>query len=500
MQAEGSPLALLVRAAARAPAAEALVCGAVRLDYGHYLAAVTAFAAQLGAGGAGGRAVALLLRNGIELPIAIFAAQAAGASACALNPDYTVRELGAMLAIARPAVAVTHGDLVETLRVALGTDFDGTIIALPPDAGAWVRTLSDGHVSATVPLPDPASVAVIQFTGGTTGRAKGVALSHAAVAANVAQREAVLPTVWGDERIICMMPLFHSFAAAMGLHLAANCAGALHVLPRYRPDWVLDTIEREAITRLPAGPTVFTGLLGFDGLRRDRLTSLRCAWSGSAPLSAETLRRWEAATGVPIYEGYGQSEAGPILTYHGPGMVQKQGSVGPALPDTRIEIVDVETGMRVLPAGAAGEIRARGPQLMDGYLGDAAATADALRDGWLMTGDIGRLDTAGYLFIEDRKKDMAIVGGYNVYPREVDEVMMACPGVAEAAAVGVPDAYRGELLWAFYTGEPVDLAAWVAPRLVKYKHPAQFVRLETLPKTPVGKIDKAALKRLAKAG
>jgi long-chain acyl-CoA synthetase len=348
-------------------------------------------------------------------------------------------------------------------------------------------------------LPDPASTAVIQFTGGTTGRAKGVVLSHGAIAANIAQREAVLPTNWGDERIICMMPLFHSFAAAMGLHLAVNAAGCLHILPRYRPDWVIDTIVQERITRLPAGPTVFNSLLAFDGLRRDRVVSLRSAWSGSAPLSAETLRRWEAATGVPLYEGYGQSEAGPILTYHGPGMVLKQGSVGPALADTQIEIVDVETGTRTMPVGDSGEIRARGPQLMTGYLDDAPATAAALRDGWLMTGDIGRLDADGYLFIEDRKKDMAIIGGYNVYPREVDEVMMTCPGVAEAAAVGVPDAYRGELLWAFYAGEHVDLAGWLATRLVKYKHPARIIRLDMLPKTAVGKIDKQALKRLATA-
>lgn len=500
MPADASPLALLARAATRAPTALALACGDLRIDYATYQAAVTAFALQLAAAGAGGRPVALLLRNGIELPIAIFAAQAAGGSACALNPDYTPRELGEILAIARPAVAVTHAELAPMLRSALGDDFAGTIVALPPDAAAWVVTLTRGPALTPLPLPGPDSIAVIQFTGGTTGRPKGVMLSHRAVATNVAQREAVLPTHQGDERIICMMPLFHSFATAMGLHLAANAAGSLHILPRYRPDWVIETIEREGITRLPVGPTVFNSLLAFDGLKRERLASLRCAWSGSAPLSAETLRRWEAATGVPIYEGYGQSEAGPILTYHGPGMALKQGSVGPALPDTAIEIVDVDTGTRVLPPGEAGEIRARGPQLMNGYLGDAEATAVALRDGWLHTGDIGRLDADGYLFIEDRKKDMAIVGGYNVYPREIDEVMMTCPGVVDAAAVGVPDAYRGELLWAFYTGEAVDLAAWLAPRLVKYKQPVRIVRLDALPRTAVGKIDKQALKRLAAAG
>ncbi len=499
-----SPLALLARAAEPAPDAMALAAGPVRLNYRCYAAAVASLAGQLVAAGARGRAVVVLLRNGVELPIGIFGAQAAGGQACALNPDYTERELAEMLAVAKPAVAITHADLAERLRAALGPEFNGTLLVLPDDVAAWVASLQ-GPAPA-LPAPDPDSIATLQFTGGTTGVPKAVMLSHRAIAANVAQREAVLPTLWQDERVICMMPLFHSFAAAMGLHVAANCAGSLHVLQRYRPDWVVETIAAERITRLPAGPTVFNSLLAYDGLAGADLSSLRSAWSGSAPLSAETLRRWQAWTGVPVYEGYGQSEAGPILTYHGPGtlekpMVQKLGSVGPAVPGTQVQIVDVETGVRVLGPGETGEVRARGPQIMAGYLDDAAATGEALRDGWLHTGDIGRLDDDGWLFIEDRKKDMAIIGGYNVYPREVDEVLMACPGVAEAAAVGVPDAYRGELLWAFYSADKeLPLADWVAGRLVKYKHPARFVRLDALPKTAVGKIDKQALKALAVAG
>ncbi|WP_188945875.1 AMP-binding protein, partial [Polymorphobacter multimanifer] len=375
---------------AQAPEALALAAGAVRLNYRCYAAAVASLAAQLVAAGARGRAVVLLLRNGVELPIGIFGAQAAGGQACALNPDYTERELAEMLAVARTAVAITHVDLAERLRAALGAEFHGTLLVLPDDAAAWVASLQG--VAPALPAPDPDSIATLQFTGGTAGVPKAVMLSHRAIAANVAQREAVLPTLWQDERVICMMPLFHSFAAAMGLHLAANCAGSLHILPRYRPDWVVETIAAERITRLPAGPTVFNSLLAYDGLAGADLASLRSAWSGSAPLSAETLRRWQAQTGVPVLEGYGQSEAGPILTYHGPGMVQKLGSVGPAVPGTEVQIVDVETGVRVLGPGDLGEVRVRGPQIMAGYLDDAAATAEALRDGWLHTGDIGRLD------------------------------------------------------------------------------------------------------------
>jgi long-chain acyl-CoA synthetase len=465
---------ILARAVAERPDAEALVCGKRTLRYGEYGHAVAAFAAEL----AGAGTVVILLRNGIEICVAIQAAQAAGAAAAALNPDYSARELAPMLGDADPGVIVTHADLIDklagqTARIVVADDLLDRLLDAPPCA---------------LPQPEPDSVAVVQFTGGTTGRPKGAMLTHRAVAANVAQRECALPTDFGDERVLCMMPLFHSFAAAMCLNLAAYAAGTLVILPRYRPDWVIEAVREHRITRLPAGPTVFNSLLAYDGFDAAAFASLRCAYSGSAPLPQETLARWEAATGVPVYEGFGQSEAGPVLTYHGPGMALKQGSVGPALPGTELRI------------GTNGEILARGPQIMTGYLKQPGATAAALADGWLHTGDVGRIDVDGYVFIEDRLKDMAIVGGYNVYPREIDEVLMGCAGVVEAGAVGVPDAYRGEIVWAFFAGAAAaeTVAAHCAANLVKYKRPATIRRLDHLPKTGVGKIDKVALRELAR--
>ena len=508
-----TPHGILARAVAAQPDAVALVAGDRRLNYADYARAVTGLAARLNCRG---RPVAILLRNGIEICIAGFAVQAAGGIAAALNPDYTARELGQMLADAAPAVLITHDDLVGRVREA---GYGGHVLTCHSGGGRnpaafkaptaeYVTQLGSGPRrndsesidlaslvaagSTTLPTPDPDSLAVLQFTGGSTGRAKGVLLTHRAVAANVAQRERVLPTDWGDERIVCIMPLFHSFAAAMCLHLAANAAGTLHILTRYRPDWLVDCIAAERITRLPAGPTVFAGLLGYDGLARGPLASLRCAYSGSAPLPAATLNRWEAATGVPIYEGYGQSEAGPVLTYQGPATGRRPGTVGPPLPDTEIDIAGGDTG----------EIRARGPQIMTGYLNDPAATAAALRDGWLHTGDIGRFDEAGHLVIVDRTKDMAIVGGYNVYPREIDEVLVAAPGVVEAAVVAVPDAYRGEAIRAFVAGPAIDLEAvraHCAANLVRYKQPAVIEIVEALPRTAVGKVDKPALRAMAVA-
>jgi len=484
-----TPLAILSRAVAARPAAVALVAGEARLTYGEYARAINALAAEFGP--LDGRVVALLLRNGVEICVASLAVQAAGGIVAALNPDYTPRELAAMLADAAPVAVITHPDLVEKLGIAR---FGGRICVV--DNG-WIAALV-AVGSIDLGGGDPAAASLLQFTGGSTGRAKGVVLTAGAIAANIAQREAVLPTVWGDERVACIMPLFHSFASAMCLHLTANAAGTLFILPRFRPDWLVDLIAAEGVTRLPAGPTVFNALLGYDGLDRARLASLRCAYSGSAPLAAATLTRWEAATGVPIYEGYGQSEAGPVLTYQGPATGRTPGSVGPPLPRTEIEIVDPGDGITRVTTG---EIRARGPQIMTGYLNDPAATAEALRDGWLYTGDIGHFDADGHLFIDDRKKDMAIVGGYNVYPREIDEVLASCPGVVEAAAVAVPDAYRGEVLHAFVVGPADDAAVrdHCAAHLVRYKQPAAISRLAALPRTSVGKVDKPALRVLAAA-
>jgi long-chain acyl-CoA synthetase len=485
-------LAILDRAAAERPDADALVCEGRRLGYRDYARAVDVLAGRLSA--EKGRAVVIALRNGMAICVAILAAQRAGLVPATLNPDYTAHELQPMLEDADPALVIAHAELAER--------FPGRrVLAVEDDAGFIAELLGE---PAPPPLPpvDPDADAVLQFTGGTTGRPKGVLLTHRAVAVNVAQREARLPTMWGDERIVCAMPLFHVFAVAMGLHMAAYAAGTLVILPKYRPDLLVDAIRDERATRLPAGPTMFNSVLGYDGLTREAVSSLRSCYSGSAPLSVATLERWERATGVPIHEGYGQSEAGPVLTYAGPHDPAPPGTVGGALPETEIRIVDPATGAPVLP-GASGEITARGPQIMRGYLNRPDATAEALRDGWLHTGDIGRLDEAGVLTIEDRLKDMAIVGGFNVYPREVDEALMAHPRIAEAAALGVPDEYRGETIWAFVVARgalsTAEVEAWCAERLVRYKRPARLRFVAELPRTPAGKIDKSALRRTAQA-
>jgi long-chain acyl-CoA synthetase len=451
-------------------------------------------------GGGRGARVALVCGNSLDMPIAMFAAHAAGAQAVPINPAYTTRELTYILGDAAPAAIVYDAEVAATVEPLIAS------LAIPYAVrlGASDRTLDqwkDDDAQVLPPLPAADDFATLQYTGGTTGWPKGVNITHRQMAVNISQREAALPTRKDDERILCMMPLFHVFAVAMCLHLAAYCRGRLVIMPRYSARAVLDFVAREHITRLPAGPTVFIGLLGDETFAATDFGSLRSAYSGSAPLPEETLRRWQERTGSPVLEGYGQTEAGPVLTYIRDGGQLKVGSSGPALPLTEIEIVDVETGKKVLGTGEIGEIRARGPQIMSGYRNKPEETVEALRDGWLYTGDIGEIDTDGYIYIRDRKKDMAIVGGYNVYPREIDEVLFAHSDVKEAASAGVPDKYYGEIIRAYVVLKPGaratadDLIAHCKANLARYKVPSRIFIVAALPRTTIGKIDRIALRR-----
>ena len=439
---------MLAAAAEARPHAEALVCGERRLTYREYYDAVNGFAADLN-----GERVATVLGNSIDACVAMFGVLASGAQLVPVNPLYTKREIDEIVEDASPSLVVSE-------RFELKTGAPRT-------------------------LPKSEDLALLQYTGGTTGKSKGVNLTHRAIATNVAQREALLPTAMDAERILCAMPLFHSYGMAMGLFLAVNCRGTLVILERYKPEAVLEAIEKERITIFPGSPTIFTGLLGHAGFARTDWSSVHTCYSGSAPLPEETLRRWERAVGAPVYEGYGQTEAGPVLTFNAVGKERKPGSVGVAVPQTEIRIVE-------------GEVVARGPQIMQGYRNRPQETAEALRDGWLHTGDMGELDADGYLYIRGRKKDMAIVGGYNVYPREVEEVLNGHPAVAEAAVVGGPDAYRGECLHAYVSLRreitPEALLTYCGERLARYKIPVTLEVLEALPKTSVGKLDKLPLR------
>jgi long-chain acyl-CoA synthetase len=491
---------MLAQAARSAAHIEALVDGDRRLDYAAYASCVATFAQELRDLGARGERVATVLGNSIEACVAAFGALAAGAQHVPLNPLYAPRELEAMLRDAQPRVLIVDAALEANVApLAAATGISHLIVV-----GRGGRLLDSPHAADVelVDLPDPAALALLQYTGGTTGRPKGVNLTHGAIATNVSQREALLPTRARD-RILCMMPVSHSYGMAMGLFLAAYCGGTLVLLPRYVAQDVLAAVERERISVFPGSPTVFTGLMAHPRFVATDWSSVHTCYSGASALPEQTLARWRGAVGAPVYEGYGQTEAGPVLSFNPAGGVVKPGSVGIAAPGTEIQVVDVETGIRVLPAGERGEIRARGPQIMQGYRNLPDETARTLRDGWLYTGDIGEFDADGYLYIRDRKKDMLIVGGYKVYPRELEDVLVKHPAVLEAAVVGIRDEYRGELPVAFVVLRPGhgadgdELLAHCRANLARYKIPVQVRFVEALPKTSVAKTDKATLRRWA---
>lgn len=492
---------MLAAAAQRAPRGEALVCGERRLGYAQYVSCVAGLARELRGLGARGERAATLLGNSIEACVAAYGVLAAGAQHVPLNPLYSPRELDFMLRDAGPRVLIVDAALEATAAPLAAAAGVAHVIVVGQERRLLDASRAEGI--ALDELPRREDLALLQYTGGTSGRAKGVNLTHGAIATNVSQREGLLPTC-AAERILCMMPVSHAYGMAMGLFLAPYCGGTLVLLARYVPEDVLAAVGRERISVFPGSPTVFTGLMAHPRFTATDWGTVHTCYSGASALAEETLRRWRDAVGAPVYEGYGQTEAGPVLSFNPAKGPVKSGSVGIPLPETEIQIVDVDTGTRVLSCGERGEIRARGPQIMQGYRNLAQETAQALRDGWLYTGDIGEFDADGYLYIRDRKKDMLIVGGYNVYPRELEEVLVMHPAVLDAAVVGVKDDYRGELPIAFVALRPGaraerdELLAHCRANLARYKLPARIHVVEALPKTSVAKTDKNALRNLAR--
>ena len=492
----------LVDAAAQGPAQEALVMGEERLNYREYLRCVAGFSRELETLGLNGCRVALLMGNSIDMCIAMFTVHAARAEAVPLNPVYTPRELLPMLEDAEVA-AIIYDEPFDAMVRSLAAELNIRHLLVIGAGRRLTEWRARSDLDTLENLPEAEDPATLQFTGGTTGRAKGACISHYSLSVNVSQREAISPTRDDVERTLCIMPLFHCYAVSMCLHAMVYRRGALVILPRYRPEEVIAALVREKITLFAGSPTIFTGLLNYPGFPETDFSNLYMSSSGSAPLAENVLNEWERITGTPILEGYGQSEAGPVISFNPLDGVRKPTSVGIPLPETEIQVVDLEDGTNVLETGQKGEIRVAGPQVMRGYRNRPEETAQTLRDGWLYTGDIGELDEEGYLYIRARKKEMLIVSGYNVFPREIEEVLYRNPGVEEAAVVAKTDSYRGELPVAFIvpgTEDGVDedvLRRYCTENLASYKIPAEFHFVDHLPKTVVGKVDKVALTQRA---
>jgi long-chain acyl-CoA synthetase len=338
------------------------------------------------------------------------------------------------------------------------------------------------------------------FTGGTTGLPKGAEHTHATLIAHSYATLALWPMELDSEIVLNVAPLFHIWGFCLTLTDPVVIGATAVLQPGYKPADVLAQFVRHKVSIFAGGPpALYIGLRANENYRGTDWRHLRWCLSGGAPCPEELLRAWERETGTAILEGIGMSEGAPFASSPMKGK-RKIRSVGAVPPDTEVEIVDLATGTEVLPAGERGEIRIKGPQFIEGYRNRPEETAKTFRDGWLYTGDIGYFDEDDYLFIVDRKKEMILVGGYNVYPREIDEVLHLHPAVLEAATVGVPDHFSGEAVKAYVALKPgaqlarAELEAYCKERLVKYKLPKHIEFVAALPKTGVGKIDKLALK------
>jgi long-chain acyl-CoA synthetase len=345
-------------------------------------------------------------------------------------------------------------------------------------------------------------VAMYQYTGGTTGVSKGVMLTHANLSKQVQQLEAWFPTFnKGAEIMLGALPYFHVFGLSVSMNLSIHWGWAQVLVPRPQPEPLLEAIRNFRPTFAPLVPTMYIGMLNHPDLKKTDMSCIKGAFSGSAPLPVEVIHDFEKATGAVIVEGFGMTETTPV-THVNPfhGGARKVGSIGVPISDTLCRIVDLEDGVKDMPIGERGELIVKGPQIMKGYRGMPEETANTLRDGWCYTGDIATMDEDGYFYIVDRKKDMIISGGYNVYPRDVDEIYYEHPKVQEACSIGVPDPKRGESVKLFVvlkegeTATQEEMIEYGKTKLAAYKLPTEVEFRKELPKTNVGKILRKQLK------
>jgi long-chain acyl-CoA synthetase len=477
-----------------------------------------------------GDRVALALPNCPQHVVAFYAALRLGAIVVEHNPLYTPSELKHQLADCGAKVVVCWdktAPVIDSLRastsveVILAVDLTTALpwrmrlaLRLPVAKARAARTAmtgavplgvlgweqvasSTGPLDAAYPQPHPEDVALLQYTGGTTGTPKGAILTHRNLRANAAQGRAWVPGLKdGEETVYAVLPLFHAYGLTLCLTFSMSVGSTLVLLPRFDLDQMFEAIRRRPPTFLPAVPPIYERLAAAALERGEDLTSIRYAISGAMALPPAVVEMWEAVTGGLLVEGYGMTEASPIALGNPAAPTRRPGTVGVPFPSTEIRIVDPDHPSRDLPTGEAGELLIRGPQVFAGYWNRPEETATVLLPGgWLRTGDITVADADGFVRIVDRIKELIITGGFNVYPSEVEDVLLELPEIAEVAVVGVRTASDGgeEVVAAVVpaAGETIDpehLRAYSHERLTGYKVPRRVVVVEDLPRSQIGKI------------
>jgi long-chain acyl-CoA synthetase len=456
-----------------------------------------------------GDRVALMLPNCPQYVISFLAIVRLGAVVTQINPMYVEREIEHILNDSGAQTIVVYADVYGRVKAALPetelqnvivVDFKGEPEGLDPGHRSFGEFLSaDADPAPEVEIDPPEDVAALQYTGGTTGVSKGAMLTHRNLVANVQQTIDVFirnPEHFAGRKIVGALPFFHIYGLTCVMLFGLKLGLEQVLLPRFEVEEALSVFENDRPTMFSGVPTMYMALLasGAD-LRRHHLHDVLIFNSGGSALPVNLKRSFEEKVGKPLFEGYGLSEASPVTHNNPPFLGQgREGSIGIPIPSTDARIVDVETGEQEMPVGESGELIIKGPQVMKGYLNMPEETAETLRDGWLYTGDVAKMDEDGYFYIVDRKKDMILASGYNVYPREVEEVLFEHPDVAEAVAIGVPDEYRGETVKAFVvkrsgsTATEEEVLAFCEERLAAYKTPKTVEFRDDLPKSTVGKL------------
>lgn len=479
-----------------------------------------------------GDRVAIMLPNLPQTIIAFWGALKAGATVVMTNPLYMEKELTHHFSDSTPKFLITldlFWSKIEPLRERLGVQTYvvsriADALAFPLNLLQPIQAKRQGHLPevhfnghSVIPWKSmfktrrryseepetPAdTLALLQYTGGTTGFSKGAMLTHGNLSAQIQQLLAVIQcdASSSSHSFLSIMPFFHVFGLMGNIVLPAVLAASTMPVPRYSPHDVLELIKKHRPSFFVGAPSVYISLMQQKDIAQYDLTCIQLCISGSSPFPQASLKQFQDITHANITEGLGLTEASPVVIANPVYGLQKIGSIGVPIPETEVRIVDIETGKTELGDNECGELVIRGPQVMKGYWNQPEETASTLADGWLHTGDIAYRDNDGYYFIVDRKKDMAIVGGYNVFPREIDEVLHEYPKIKEAVSLCVPHKARGETLKAYIVpkdGEKItvsELAAFCRTKLASYKVPRVFEFRDELPKSMVGKVLRRALR------
>jgi len=522
----------LERSARDFPENMALLFQGYRMSYRELKAMVDRFASVLtGFGIQKGDSVAILLPNVIPCVVAYYAILKIGGIVVMNNPLYSDRELehqfndsGAKLLITLDLLGNRMIDLrpktsiKEIVYTSIGDylpfpkNLLFPLVAKKKQLAADVKTAEKvfkwkavlATAGADVPAADLSfeDTAMYQYTGGTTGVSKGVMLTHGNLSKQVQQLRGWFPTFnRGEEIMLSALPFFHVFGLSVAMNLSIFMGWGDILVPKPQPEQLLETIGRFKPTFAPLVPTMYIGMLSHPNINNVDMTSIKGCFSGSAPLPIEVIKEFEEKTGAIIVEGFGMTESTPV-THVNPfaGGKRKVGSIGIPISDTLCRIVDIDNGETDMPVGETGELLIKGPQVMKGYWGRPDATAETITGGWLHTGDIAKMDAEGYFYIVDRMKDMIISGGYNVYPRDIEEVFFEHPKVLEATAIGIPHPKRGEQVKVFVvlnegeTATQEELLEYCKGKLATYKLPTMIEFRDELPKTNVGKVLKKDLR------